>query len=168
MRYESTHASHVVYVFLWIPPLTSFPSSIWWFRILNMFIWRIIMSLALWIIWKARCDYIFNNVHIHLNSMHIDFWMLFVHTLRGQYDDMQGSDEVLWQRQVAFKNWCQGLHLFSDTTPGPKWNFMPYLLLCWLVDRTILLVSYMTSSVSSDVLRSEMKCLLFFLSKVFK
>ena len=44
-----------------------------------------------------------------------EFWLLFVHTLRGQYDDLQGSAGVLWQRQVAFKKGWQGLHLFSDT-----------------------------------------------------
>ena len=104
MRYESTHASHVFRFSYGHLSLTSFPSSIPWFRIKNLVIWRTITSLDLWIIWKARCDYVFNNVHIHLNSMLIEFWMLFVHTLRGQYDDMQCSDEVLWQWQVAFKN----------------------------------------------------------------
>ena len=50
--------------------------------------------------------------------MLIEFWMLFVHVLRGQYDDLQGLTDVLLQRQVAFKNQWQGLHLFSDTTTG--------------------------------------------------
>ena len=49
--------------------------------------------------------------------------MLFAHTRRGQYDVLQGSYEVLWQRQLAFKNRWQGLHLFSDRTAGPKWNY---------------------------------------------
>ena len=53
----------------------------------------------------------------------IEFRMLFVHTQRGQYDDLQGLDDVLWQRQVAFKNRWQGLHLFSDATIDPKWNY---------------------------------------------
>ena len=60
----------------------------------------------------------------------IEFRMLFVHTLRGQYDDMQGSDEVLWQRQVAFKNRWQELHLFSDITSGLEWHYvMPSFML---------------------------------------
>ena len=29
--------------------------------------------------------------------------------IRGQYDDLQGSIDVLWQRQVALKNEWQGL-----------------------------------------------------------
>ena len=48
---------------------------------------------------------------------------IFVHTVHDQYDDMQGSDDILWQQQVAFKNQWQGLHLFSDTTVGPTWNY---------------------------------------------
>ena len=39
-----------------------------------------------------------------IRTMLIELWMLFVHTLRGQYDDLQGSADVLWQRQVALKN----------------------------------------------------------------
>ena len=104
--------------------LTSFPSSIPRFRIKNPVICRTITSLALWIIWKVRCDSIFNNVHIYLNTILIEFWMLFVRTLRGQYDDLQGSNDVMWQRQVAFKNRWQGLHLFLDTSVGPKWNYV--------------------------------------------
>ena len=57
-------------------------------------------------------------------AMLIELWMLLVHTLRGQYDDLQGSTDVLWQRQVDFKKRWQGLHLFSDTTSGLKWNYI--------------------------------------------
>ena len=85
--------------------------------------------LPLWIIWKARCD-VFNNAHIHLRTMLIEFWMLFVHTIRGKYDDLQGLTIVLWQRQVAFKKRLQGFHLFSNTTSSPKWNYtIPSFLL---------------------------------------
>ena len=50
--------------------------------------------------------------------------MLFVHTRHGQYDYLQGSDDVLSQRQLAFKNQWQGLQLFSDTNVGSKWNYV--------------------------------------------
>ena len=87
-------------------------------------------SLALWIIWKVRCDVVFNNAHIHLRTMLIEFWLLFVHTLHGQYDDLQGSTDVLWQRQVDFKKRWQGLHLFSNTTSSLRWNYaIPSFLL---------------------------------------
>ena len=55
--------------------------------------------------------------------MLIEFWMLFVHTLRGEYHDLQVSPDVLWQRHVAFKNRWQELHLFLDTTVGLKLNY---------------------------------------------
>ena len=79
--------------------------------------------MHLWIIWKARCDVVFNNARIHLRTMLIEFWMLFVHTIHGQYDDLQGSTNVLWQRQVAFKKQSQGLHLFLDTTSSLRWKY---------------------------------------------
>ena len=89
MRYESAHASHVFHFSHGHLCLTAFPSSIRRFRIENLVIWRTITSLALGIIWKARCDFVFNNAHIHLRTMLIEFWMLFVHTIRGQYDDVR-------------------------------------------------------------------------------
>ena len=54
MKYESRHASHVFHFSYGHLYLTSFLSSIRWFRIENLVIWRTITSLALWIIWKAR------------------------------------------------------------------------------------------------------------------
>ena len=52
------------------------------------------------------------------------------HILCGQYDDLQGSTHVLWQRQVAFRKQWQGLHLFSDTTSSLRWNYaIPSFLL---------------------------------------
>ena len=130
MRYESTHVSHVFHFSHGHLYLTSFPFSIPRFRIENLVIWRTIMSLALWTIWKMRCKVVFNNAHIHLRTMLIEFWLLFVHTIRGQYDDLQGSADALRQRQVDFKKqWC-GLHLFSDTTSGMSWNYaIPSFLL---------------------------------------
>ena len=142
-----------------------------------MVIWRTTMSLALWVIWTARCDYVFNNVHIHLNTMLIEFWMLFVHTLRGH--------RMISRVRMMF---C-GNNKWPFRTDGKDSTYfrlqllvrsgiMPYLLLCWIADSTIILLSYMTSSVWSDAytsfcilqvtIRSEMKCLLFFLCKFFK
>ena len=76
---------------------------------------------------------VFNNAHIHLSTnMLVEFWLLFVHTIRGQYDDLQGSTDAQRQRQVDFKKWWRGLHLFSDMTTGmiQKWNYaIPPLLL---------------------------------------
>ena len=101
-----------------------------WFRTENLVIWRTITSLALWTIWKMRCEVVFNNAHIHLSKMLVEFWLLFVHTIRGQYDDLQGSTDAQRQRQVDFKKLWRGLHLFSDTTAGMKWNYAipPFLL----------------------------------------
>ena len=43
---------------------------------------------------ERRCDSVFNNAHIQLNTILIELWMLFVHTLHGQYDNPQGSGDV--------------------------------------------------------------------------
>ena len=74
--------------------------------------------------WKHGGEY------VYLSNMLIKFWLLFVHTQYDKYDDLQGSADVLWQRQVAFKKRWQGLHLFSDTTSGLRWNYaIPSFLL---------------------------------------
>ena len=95
MKYESRHASHVFHFSHGHLYLTSFPYCIQRFRIENMVIWRTITPLAFWIIWKARCDAVFNNAHIHLRTMLIEFWLLVVHTLRGQYDDLMATSSGL-------------------------------------------------------------------------
>ena len=95
MKYDSRHASHVFQFSHGHLNLTSFPSFIRRFRIENLVIWRTIMSLAFWIIWKARYDVVFNNAHIHLRTMLIEFWLLVVHTLRGQYDDLMATSSGL-------------------------------------------------------------------------
>ena len=53
MKYESRHASHVFHFSHGYLYLTSFPSFIPRFRIEILVIWRIITSLALWIIWTT-------------------------------------------------------------------------------------------------------------------
>ena len=73
MNYESRHASHVFPFSHGHLYLTSFQSSIQRFRIEKLVIWCTIMSLALWIIWKVRYDAVFNNAHIHLRTMLIEF-----------------------------------------------------------------------------------------------
>ena len=130
MKYESRHVSHVIHFSHGYLYLTSFPSFIPRFRIEILVIWRSITSLALWTIWKVRYDVVFNNAHIHICTMLIEFWLLFVHTLRGQYGDLQGLTDVLRQRQVDFKKRWRGLHLFSDTTSWMRWNYaIPSFLL---------------------------------------
>ena len=74
--------------------------------------------------WKHGGEY------VYLSNMLIKFWLLFVHTIRGQYDDLQGSRDAQRQHQVDFKKRWRGLHLFSDMTAGMKWNYAipPFLL----------------------------------------
>ena len=45
--------------------------------------------------------------------MLIESLLLLVHTPRGQYEDLQGSVDALWQRQVAFKKRWQELNVFQ-------------------------------------------------------
>ena len=68
IRYESTHVSHVFHFSHGHLYLTSFPSSTRRLRIEILVIWRTITSLALRIIWKVRCDIVF-NITIHLCTM---------------------------------------------------------------------------------------------------
>ena len=73
MKYESMHTSHVFHFSNGDIYLTSFPSFIPRFRTEILVIWRTITSLAIWTIWKMRCEAIFNNAHIHLTNMLIEF-----------------------------------------------------------------------------------------------
>ena len=142
-RLRGMKVFHVSYGHL---SLTSFPSSIPRFRIKNLVIWHTIISLALWIMWKARCDYVFNNVHIHLNTMLIELWMLFVHKLHCKVW-MMFYGNVKWPLRI------EGNDFTYFRIQLLVWSgIIPYLLLCWIVDITVLLISYMPSFVWLDVL----------------
>ena len=57
--------------------------------------WELISSLALWFVWRARCRRIFEARPIPPAETVRDFWMELIHTLRGQFDRLQGDSDSM-------------------------------------------------------------------------
>ena len=49
-------------------------------------VWSTIYSLAVWILWKARCKFVFQNVKPNAVELVKEIWLMLLHTLRGQYE----------------------------------------------------------------------------------
>ena len=64
--------------------------------------WELISSLALWFTWRARCRWIFEARSVSPVETVCDFWMELIHTLRGQYDRLQGDSDSMILRRLAF------------------------------------------------------------------
>ena len=71
--------------------------------------WELISSFGLWFIWRAWCRWIFEGRPIPPPETVRDFWVELIHTLRGQYDQIQGnSDEMIQRRHAFLQQWGKG------------------------------------------------------------
>ena len=64
--------------------------------------WELISSLALWFVWRARCRRVFEDRVVPPAETIRDFWLELIHTLRGQFDRMQGESDRAGRRREAF------------------------------------------------------------------
>ena len=94
--------------------------------------WELISSLALWFIWRARCRRIFEERPVPPAETVRDFWTELIHTLRGQYDRLQGDSDSMILRRLAFlRLWKSGPFLLERHSTiqwcysPPVWLFPP-------------------------------------------
>ena len=59
-------------------------------------IWKTISSILMWVIWKAQCKSVFDNVPHDAFVIIVEFWLLLIHTLCGQYKSFtENSNAIL-------------------------------------------------------------------------
>ena len=87
--------------------------------------WELVSSLALWFVWRARCRRVFEDRVVPPAETLRDFWLELVHTLRGQFDRMQGeSDRVARRREAFLRLW--GHPPFCSVLGGTvRWCYRP-------------------------------------------
>ena len=66
-------------------------------------IWKRISSILMWVIWKAPCTLIFDNATQDDSVIIVEFWLILIHTLRGQYESFTGNVDVIFKKQMHFK-----------------------------------------------------------------
>ena len=91
--------------------------------------WALISSLGLWFTWRAHCRWIFEGRPIPPAETLRDFWIELIHTLRGQYDRIQGNSDEMLRRRFAFLQQWGKAPLCSSTTGTIRWHYRP---LVWL------------------------------------
>ena len=94
--------------------------------------WELISSLGMWFVWRARCRRIFEGRTVPAAETVRDFWVELIHTLRGQYEQLQGDSESRQGRRRAFlQRWGAGPFFFLRAGSvlwqyrPPAWLFPP-------------------------------------------
>ena len=71
--------------------------------------WELIKSLGLGFVWRARCRRIFEARSVPTAETIRDFWVELIHTLPGQYEQLQGdSDSRKGRRRPFLQRWGAG------------------------------------------------------------
>ena len=98
-------------------------------------VWSTISSLVVWILWKARCKCVFQNVKPNAVELVKEIWLMLLHTLRGQYEAIHDELDIVFRKQQQFREiWkkVEILSYFGDRMRGryapPKWLFPPPIL----------------------------------------
>ena len=90
------------------------------------YVWNIVSSLALWIIWKARCSKLYNDEHTNVVDQVKSFWELLVNTIKGEYDSYKGFGNVPNRKRKRIRRVWSTIPIFLDAAgEDVKWNYVP-------------------------------------------
>ncbi len=87
--------------------------------------WNLINACTLWHIWRRRCTACFDNFLEPPVETIKAIWCDLLHTLKGQFDSIQGeSDKANKERHAFYKLWDH-MGMYTRSTRRPKWLFSP-------------------------------------------
>jgi hypothetical protein len=76
-------------------------------------VWELMSTITMWYIWTARCRKVFDDNTEHPVEIVRNIWVMAVHTLKGQYDDLISHEPndrntrlsflALWQKGPFLK-----------------------------------------------------------------
>ena len=90
------------------------------------YVWNFISSLALWIIWKARCSKIYNDEDTNVVDQVKSFWELLVNIVKGEYDSYKGCGNGPNRKRKRLRRVWSTIPIFLDATgEDVKWNYVP-------------------------------------------
>jgi hypothetical protein len=99
-------------------------------NVINPDVWEYVSGLVMWGIWKARCLQVFQGVIEPLiETIKIIWSELAVHTLKGQWDYLNGTSERLLNLRLRFRKSWDDLRIYNYCHGKVKWNFYPPLFL---------------------------------------
>ena len=89
------------------------------------YVWQIVSSLSLWILWKGRCSKLYNDENAHVVDQVKSFWELLVHTVKGDYDNSKGSGNTTNQKRRRIRRVWSSIPIMLDAGADVRWNYVP-------------------------------------------
>ena len=87
-------------------------------------VWSTISSLVFWVLWKARCKCVFQNVKPNAVELVKEIWLMLLHTLRGQHESIHGELAVVFCKQQVREIWKKA-EVFPYFGDKIKWRYAP-------------------------------------------
>ena len=78
----------------------------------------------MWVIWKAQCTLVFDNVTRDVYVMIVELWLLLIHTLRGQYKSFTCNVDVIFRKQMHFKRLWDSMLIFREDGDHIIWMYI--------------------------------------------
>ena len=88
-------------------------------------VWQVVSSLALWVLWKARCSKLYSDENIHVVDQVKSFWDLLVHTVKGEYDSYKGSGHTTNKKRMRIRKVWSSIPIMFNEAADVKWNYVP-------------------------------------------
>ena len=79
--------------------------------------------------WKARCISVFDNAAQDVSVIIVQFWLLLIHTLRGQYESFTGNVDAIFRKQMHFKNLWDSMLVFREDDDHIIWMYTVLVIL---------------------------------------
>ena len=89
------------------------------------YVWQIVSSLGLWVLWKARCSKLYKDENTHVVDQVKSFWDLLVHTVKGDYDSCKGSGNTTSRKRRRIRRVWSSIPIMLDAETNVKWNYIP-------------------------------------------
>ena len=98
-------------------------------------LWKTISMVTLWILWKYHCKRRYDSIIPLLLDILQELWENLLAVVRGQYDNMSGSLEVVLKKRNKLLQLWRKLPMFTISSHGLTWKYhhpwsLPYNFFC--------------------------------------
>ena len=81
-------------------------------------VWKTVSKVTLWILWKYRCKRRYDSIISLLSDILPELWESLLDIVRGKYDNMSGSSEVVLKKRKKVLQLWRKLPLFTVSSQG--------------------------------------------------
>ena len=85
---------------------------------------QIVYSLALWVLWKARCSKLYNDENTHVVDQVKSFLDLLVHTVKGHNDNYKSYGITTNRKRRRIQRVWSSIPIMLDTGADVRWNYV--------------------------------------------